>query len=181
MFNKFIPILMFTFAWSAVAQQDSTPVLSLQSAPEHYLLSPDDEIVIHATNAADISDKPIRLDGKGEFKLPLIGQVAAAGLTIGQLEAELTTRLKKYLENPEVVVNLVNFHSQPVSILGEISSPGVRQVHGPTTLIELISMAGGLRPEAGPVARITRRLDQGRIPLSREPPTTRPVCSALRR
>jgi polysaccharide biosynthesis/export protein len=52
-----------------------------------------------------------------------------------------------------------------VSILGEVGSPGVRQVDGPTTLIELLSMAGGLRPDAGPTVRITRRLDQGRIPL----------------
>src|ERR1700685_3919576 len=103
MFSKCIATLMLSITWNAMAQESTTPVSSVQSAPEHYLLSPDDEIVIHATNAADISDKPIRLDGKGEFKMPLIGQVAAAGLTLEQLEAELTTRLKKYLENPEVV------------------------------------------------------------------------------
>jgi polysaccharide export outer membrane protein len=162
---KCIATLLLAVASAVVAQETSQQGGSVKSTPEHYVLVPQDEIVIHAPNAADISEKQIRLDGKGEFKLPLIGHVAAAGLTVEQLEAELTKRLKKYLEDPEVVVNIVSFHSRPVSILGEVGSPGVRQVDGPTSLIELLSMSGGLRPDAGPTARITRRLDQGRIPL----------------
>jgi polysaccharide export outer membrane protein len=171
MCNKCIATLVLAFAWAAMAQESASrgsgAVTSVpnESVPHKYVLTPDDEIVIHATNAAEISEKPIRLDGKGEFKMPLIGQVAAAGLTLEQLEVEVTKRLRKYLENPEVVVNLVTFHNQPVSIFGEVGTPGVHQAHGSITLIELLSMAGGLRPDAGPTARITRRLDQGQIPL----------------
>jgi polysaccharide export outer membrane protein len=52
-----------------------------------------------------------------------------------------------------------------VSVIGAVSTPGVRQLEGRKTLIEVLSMAGGISADAGPSLRITRRLEQGRIPL----------------
>ena len=130
-----------------------------------YLLGPDDQIVIHALNVPDLSEKALRLDLNGDIKMPMIGRIHAAGLTAEELEAELTKRLKFYLEEPEVAVSVAEFRSQPVSVIGEVGTPGVHQVQGRKTLIEILSLAGGLRPDAGSSVRITRRLDQGRIPL----------------
>ena len=95
----------------------------------------------------------------------MVGRIKAGGLTAEQLEAQLTTSLKVYLEEPEVAVSIMEFQSQPVSIIGAVGSPGVHQLQGRKTLVEVLSMAGGLRPDAAPVAKITRRLEYGPVPL----------------
>lgn len=153
--------------------------LRSQSVPQHsqpkqndsdirstYVLGPEDQITIHAVDLPDISDKTLRLGLNGDLKLPMVGRITAAGMTTEQLEAELTKRLKVYLEQPDVSVSVTEFHSQPVSVIGDVNSPGVHQIEGRKTLIEILSLAGGLRPEAGPSVKITRRIDWGRIPLA---------------
>jgi polysaccharide export outer membrane protein len=112
-----------------------------------------------------MSDKPFRVDADGELKLPMVGRIHAGGLTPEQLEAEITKRLKVYLEEPEVTVSIAEFKSQPVSIVGAVTQPGVHQLEGQKTLVEVLASAGGLRPDAGPTVKITRRLEYGRIPL----------------
>jgi polysaccharide biosynthesis/export protein len=130
-----------------------------------YRLGPDDQVVLRVANAPDISDKPVRIDADGYIKLPMIGRVQAAGMTAGQLEAELTKRLKVYIEEPDVAISVAEFHSQPVSIIGAVGSPGLHQLEGHKTLVEILALAGGLRPDAGPTAKITRQLEWGRVPL----------------
>ena len=94
-----------------------------------------------------------------------MGRVHAAGLTLDQLEAELTTRLKEFMLEPDVAITVTEFRSQPVSVIGAVSESGVRQLEGRKTLIEMLSLAGGVTADAGPTLRISRRLDQGPIPL----------------
>ena len=130
-----------------------------------YVLGPQDVIAIRALNADEIADKSIPIGSSGYIHLPLVGRVRAAGLTVEELEAELTKRLADYLEEPQVVVTITEFGSQPVSVLGAVNKPGVYQLRGGKTLLEILSMAGGLRPDAGQTIKITRRLEWGRIPL----------------
>ena len=130
-----------------------------------YQLGPDDQIVIRASSVPDINEKPIRLDGNGNINMPMIGRVHAAGLTTEELQAELTKRLKVYLEDPDVVVNLVEMHTEPVSVIGAVETPGVQQIHGGKPLVEVLSAAGGPGQGAGPTVKITRSLEYGRIPL----------------
>ena len=158
-------------AQQAPLSQPQPPALAIRPAPEgevergSYVLGPEDQILIRAVNVPDISEKPIRLDPKGEINMPLIGRIRAAGLTAEQLEAEVIKRLKVYLEEPDVAVTVAEFHSQPVSVIGEVRTPGVHQVQGRQTLVEMLSLAGGVLPDAGPNVRITRRMQYGRIPL----------------
>ena len=114
----------------------------------------------------DISGKPQRLDPNGDLRLPMVGRVHAAGMTIEQLEAELDERLKVYIQEPDVAVTVTEFHSQPVSVIGAVSTSGVHQLEGRKTLIEMLSLAGGVSHDAGPIVRIARRSDQGPIPLA---------------
>jgi len=86
-------------------------------------------------------------------------------MTVEQLEGELTERLRKYIRNPEVAINVVEFKSQPVSVIGFVDKPGVIQLEGRKTLIEVLSMAGGLRQDAGYGVKITRKSEWGPIPL----------------
>jgi polysaccharide export outer membrane protein len=122
--------------------------------------------MIQVSDVPDISGKPQRLDPNGDLKLPMVGRVHASGMTLEQLEGELTTRLKVYMHDPDVAVSVTEFHSQPVSVIGSVSNAGVRQLEGRKSLIEVISMAGGVSPDAGPIVRITRRLEEGRIPIA---------------
>jgi polysaccharide export outer membrane protein len=158
-----MPIKVILFSCLAVA---SMAIAQTTKPPaDRYLLGVDDQIVVHAANVPDISDKAIRLDESGIINLPMIGRVRAVGVTVEELETELKNRLKTYLEHPDVVVSVSEFHPQPVSVIGEVGSPGVQQVHGPKTLVEVLSMAGGPRQDAGPTLLITRRLTLGRVPL----------------
>jgi polysaccharide biosynthesis/export protein len=130
-----------------------------------YVLGPDDQIQIQAVEVPDISGKPQRLDPNGDLRLPMVGRVHAAGLTLEQLEKELIGRLKVYLQEPDVTVSVVEFKSQPVSVIGEVHTSGIHQLEGRKTLVEILSLAGGVGSDAGPTVRITRRLEFGAIPL----------------
>lgn len=134
--------------------------------PAHYILGPNDEIVIFASHADDLNGKSVRISPTGEISLAQIGRVHVAGMTVDELQAELTERLKVFIKQPDVVVNITQFKSQPVSVLGEVGSPGIVQLEGRKNLIEVLALAGGTKPSAGSRIRITRRLDAGPIPLA---------------
>jgi polysaccharide biosynthesis/export protein len=131
-----------------------------------YVLGAEDLITVRVFAADDIPDKPAQIDNDGTVTLPMIGQVHAAGLTIGQFQANLVTAYKKYFKDPQVTVQVNEFHSQPVSVAGNINTPGVVQLRGNRNLMEVISQAGGLRPEAGDSVLITRNLSEGAIPVA---------------
>ena len=130
-----------------------------------YVLGPNDEITIWVLESDELSTDPIRIGTGGYINLPMAGRFRAAGLTVEQLEAELTHRLKTYVHEPNVAVSVTEFRSQPVSVLGAVKDPGVHQLEGQKTLVEVLSLAGGLREDAGHSVKITRRLKWGRIPL----------------
>lgn len=131
-----------------------------------YVLGPDDQIIIRAFHAEEISDKPVEISGDGYINLPLLGRVKAAGLTVVQLESVLAERLTAYIEHPQVTVLVADYRSQPVSVIGAVRNPGVVQLKGHKTLVEVIALAGGLIPESGNTVTITRELSNGRIPLA---------------
>jgi polysaccharide export outer membrane protein len=130
-----------------------------------YLLGPDDQLEISGQELTDLSNRPVRVDGEGDIQMPLAGSVHVAGLTVQQTEKELDKVLSKYIKNPQVVVNVVEVRSQPVSVLGAVNSPGVHQVQGHKTVLEMLASAGGIRPDAGYSIRITRQVEWGCIPL----------------
>ena len=84
---------------------------------------------------------------------------------MAELKAALITRLKAHVKQPNVAVNVTEMRSQPVSVLGCVNTPGIQQLQGDKTLLEAISVAGGIRADAGGSVKITRDLAWGRIPL----------------
>jgi polysaccharide biosynthesis/export protein len=130
-----------------------------------YLFGPEDQIIVKVMDLDDIPDRPVRVDPSGYINLPLVGRLHVAGLSAAQLEAEISSRVNKYVKTPEVSVNLTEFRSQPVSIIGAVNTPGVHQLQGPKRLIEMLSLAGGTRPDSGSKIRITRQMQWGKLPL----------------
>ena len=160
--KRLLVIAAALLALSAFAQ----PVDHVAGAPRAaYLLGPDDVIAIKAVDAEEISDKSIRIGPNGLVNLPMVGRVQAGGLTTEELEKELATRLKPFIRNPEVSVSVVELRSQPVSVIGEVMTPGVHQLQGRKTLVEMLSLAGGLQADAGYSVKITRQKEWGAVPL----------------
>ncbi len=149
-------------ALAAAPQTAPTPPELIHSS---YVLGPDDQLLIRALDAEEISEKPVRVDMSGYIRLPLAGRLHASGLTIEQLEDQLNARLKTYIKEPQVAVTVTEFRSQPVSVIGAVKQPGVHQIEGRKTLIEMLSLAGGIEQDAGHSIKITRRAEYGRIPL----------------
>jgi len=134
-----------------------------------YVLGPDDEILIRGIDGVENSDKPdkpVLIGTNGNITLPLIGRVKAGGLTVEQLEAELNTRFKTFILEPQISVTVTEFRSQPVSVFGAVTKPGIVQLRGRQTLYEVLSMAGGPRDTAGSILTVTRPRQSGEIPLA---------------
>ena len=133
--------------------------------PHSYLLGADDTLVVQVLEGGESSTQSVTVGMDGEVNLPFVGRLQVVGLTAKQLEGELEKRLKAYIRDPQVAVSVTEFRSQAISILGAVQSPGVHQLRGEKTLLEVLSVAGGTRQDAGHRIKITRRLDWGRIPL----------------
>ena len=140
--------------------------ITLQRRPPavaDYVLGAGDQIVLHVTDMEELSDKPIAIDPSGFIDLPLAGRIEAGGLTLEQFKALVVTKLSKYITSPQVSVNLAQSGSQPVSVLGEVNNPGVHQLSGARRLMEVLSLSGGLKADAGPNVLVTREPQYGGI------------------
>ncbi|HXR75453.1 MAG TPA: polysaccharide biosynthesis/export family protein [Bryobacteraceae bacterium] len=149
-------------------QHASSPSENALNRAQLYILGPGDVVVINGLNAEDLVGKPMRIDAKGELTLPLIGTVHAGGLTIPQLETLLNSRLSVFVKHPQLIVSVSEYQSQPVSVVGAVNNPGIHQIQGRKTIVEMLSLAGGPRVDAGSAVTLTRSLDQGRLPLPNE-------------
>jgi polysaccharide export outer membrane protein len=129
-------------------------------------LGPDDELAISGPELDIPPNKTVRVDGEGDIQVPLVGRVHVAGLTVQQSEKELNKRLSTYIRDPQAAIDVRELRSQPASVLGAVNTPGIHQVQGHKTLLEMISMAGGIRQDAGYSIRITRQIEWGCIPLA---------------
>jgi polysaccharide biosynthesis/export protein len=131
-----------------------------------YILGPGDQIVIQTIQVKEIADKPFRLEANGTVNLPLAGRVDLNGLSLVQAEAAITKAVEKYYRDPDIAVTVGQFRTEPVSVIGAVGIPGVHEARGRTTLLEMLSSAGGVRADAGPVVKITRQQSSGPIPLA---------------
>ena len=103
-----------------------------------------DKLDVTVFQEPDLSAKEIQVDASGNIALPLVGTVAAGGKTANDLSKELQRLFDaRYLRHSQVTVTVASSVSQKVSVQGEVSQPGVYQLTGPTTLLDVISMAKG--------------------------------------
>jgi polysaccharide biosynthesis/export protein len=130
-----------------------------------YKLGADDEITVRVSEEDGFSERPIRINSDGHIKLPLIGRIEAAGRSVSELEEDISAKLDPYIKNPIVSVNITEYRSQPVSVLGSVNRPGVLNLSGSKTLAEVIAMAGGLKEDAGYSVILTRESKWGTIPI----------------
>ncbi len=120
------------------------PVVAAAVIPPDYVIGVEDVLVIVFWREKDISSEVVvRPDGK--ITLPLINDVVASGLTPDQLRDVLAKEAERFIEEPAPSVVVKQINSRKVYITGEISKPGPYPLTGPTTILQLIAIAGGLR------------------------------------
>lgn len=144
--------------WNKQLQQLSgdarNPIPPLRT--EEYRIGPDDLLEITVFEAREL-DRVVRVTAGGEVSLPLLGAIRAAGLTPRELESVLQELLRRtYMQDPHVGVFVRQMESHPVSAFGAVKKPGVFQLRGPKTVIEVLSMAEGLADDAGDTVIVTR-------------------------
>ncbi len=125
-------------------------------SPGDYRIGPNDELAINVLDAPDLCNA-YRVAADGKISIPLLGTIKAAGLTPRELELVLQALLRRtYMKDPRVAVTVVEMQSHSVSVLGAVKTPGVFQIRGTKTLLEMLSMAGGLAPDAGDAVLVMR-------------------------
>ncbi len=120
--------------------------LQLSSAQRSadYKLGPGDLIRVHVFGI-DEFDHTVRLSPSGEIKLPYVGRLSVAGKTAGELEDTVTDLLEgEVIRNPEVFVRIKEYRAHTVFVLGAVNRPGDYKMDRQLSLIDAISMAGGL-------------------------------------
>jgi polysaccharide biosynthesis/export protein len=131
----------------------------------NYVLGPNDQILIRAPEAEEIDNRPFRIDGDGNVNLPLVGRVHAGGMSLQEFEADLVKRLREFIREPQVFVTVSQFRSEPIFFVGLFARPGIYTLQGNRTLMEMLSSAGNLLPNADRRITITRHEEYGPIPL----------------
>jgi polysaccharide export outer membrane protein len=129
--------------------RERVPVATAGESAEEVRIGPDDVLQVRVFESEELSGT-VRVSGTGEVSLPLLGPVRAAGLTVRQMEAVVADRLRgRYVRDPHVTVQVTEVQSRPVSVLGAVRQPGVFQLRGARSLLEVVALAGGLAPDAG--------------------------------
>ena len=145
---------------------EATPQGGLLPPPEQaeassvgadYIIGPEDLIEVNVFELPELKSRS-RVMGDGTISLPLLGVVKVGGLTPPAVEGRLRDLLEaRFLLNPQVSVEVTEHRSSQVSLIGAVSKPGIYQMIGPRTLMQMISEAGGLTKEYGPDIVILRK------------------------
>ena len=143
-----------------------------QLAGGRYVLGPGDVLEVSVWGYPDLTrEVVVRPDGR--VTLPLVGAVAAAGVTVEHLTQVLTRAYGEYIINPQVTVIVKQFRRITVSVLGQVARPGTYMLPPGSRVLDLLSAAGGvtetaslngarlLRPEGSPLAVDLERLLAG--------------------
>jgi polysaccharide export outer membrane protein len=146
-------------ALSTASQQSS-------GSSRDYRLGPDDlvQITIYNIPEQDARITPrtvsLRVSQDGMLVLPLLGQMEVRGKTSAALERELNVRYAKFIRNPQVGVLVTEFR-QRVSVMGAVRKPGVFELTGPRTVVDVLALAGGVTEVAGNQVHIYRQDTNG--------------------
>src|SRR5205085_1399369 len=127
----------------------------------------------------------VRPDGK--ITMPLLGDIDATDRTPLDLRESITKSLKEYVTNPTVTVIVVEALASRVYVMGEVGHPGTMDLHGPTTILQALAMAGlPRRLDVHAVVRLFRNLRRQHLAVRRQHRRTaeqrccRELCSGSR-
>jgi polysaccharide biosynthesis/export protein len=108
-----------------------------------YRLGPGDQLQVNVWGE-DALTRLVTVRPDGRLSLPLVSEVDALGKTVPQLQQLITERLSTVVQDPHVSVLLVEPVSYKIYVLGQVTKPGVYQLHSPTSVLQAIAIAGGV-------------------------------------
>lgn len=127
-----------------VDQLPEPTVEDFKAADRPYRVGPFDKLIVSVFRVPDLSQIDIQVDVSGRMSFPLIGTIEVAGLSPGEIEDRMEDRLRgRFINDPQVTVNLVEVGSQTVTIGGEVNKPGLYPVIGRMTLMRAVATAEG--------------------------------------
>jgi polysaccharide export outer membrane protein len=119
------------------------PAAQTPAMTDSYVIGASDVIAVAVFKDPTMSGSfLVRPDGM--ISMPLLGDIKASGKTPLQLADEIATKLKKYVQDPNVTVILNQMNSKKVFLIGEIGKTGPIEMTAGMTLLEAIATAGGL-------------------------------------
>lgn len=127
-----------------------------------HLVGAEDLIEISVFEIPDLN-RIVRVSSNGTISLPLLGEIKVEGLTPTEVEGRLRDELgRRYLQDPQVSVFVKEHGSSKVSVLGAVGKPGVYEMTGPRTLLQILSQAGGLTDDAAAELYLIRGANNGK-------------------
>jgi polysaccharide biosynthesis/export protein len=121
-----------------------------------YKIGPEDLLEISVFEDEKLN-KTVRVSSQGNISLPLLGILKVKGLTANELEKEIRDLLaEKYFQDPHVSVFIKEYRNQRISVMGSVEKPGVYDVTGQKTVLDILAIAGGLKEEAGQLLFLIR-------------------------
>lgn len=123
-----------------------------------YVIDANDVLEVYVVGVPQLSRK-YRVGPDGTIMIPLLSApITAEGMTLDQLSAVISNKLRTagLVTHPEVIVTIKSSQSHAVAITGAVKNPQIYPIFGPTTLLNVLSQAGGLAPDAGSTAIVTR-------------------------
>jgi polysaccharide export outer membrane protein len=166
-----VALMLFSMSSWGQTQRPIVPVPNFQddfssnrpsSAPtstgQEYRIGPDDLVEVAVFEAPELGGVS-RVTASGTISLPLVGPVDVSGRTPQEVERLVEEALKrKYVNDPHVTAAVREYASQPVSVLGAVKLPGIYQIKGKKTLLEMIAMAQGIDSmTAGKTIQVLRK------------------------
>ena len=141
-----------------------SPYLSAQEQErysEEYKIGPKDLLDISVVDMEELG-KTVRVSEDGKITLPLLGEIEVEGLTRTEVEQRLSQLLEeKYLQNPQVTVFISAYQSKRVLVLGAVGNAGSHELLGRRTLLQMLSLAGGIGENAGDEIIVIRQYEDG--------------------
>lgn len=149
-----------TFKWLVPGGRSGQSIFATYTPPA-YPLGPGDKIQINVYNVQDMN-QTVTVDPDGYITFPVLDKVQVQGLTVNQLQHKLETLLAQYVKSPQVNIQLIEYGSRYVNVLGEVGSPGRIPLKGALRVLDAISQAGGFTTKSGDV-EIQRRDASGKL------------------
>ncbi len=139
--------LILGAALCAAAAAQEAPTAEEAPAVADYVIGETDVLNIRVAGEGDLTGNyTVRLDGMIMF--PYAGEIRAAGVPLAVFNRKLRDDLSAYYKNPQVTVEIEEYNSCVIYVLGEVKKPGVYKFDGRTTLLETVAEAGGYERSA---------------------------------
>jgi polysaccharide export outer membrane protein len=113
-------------------------------ATKDYIIGVEDVLAISVWREPELSVKEVVVRPDGKVSLPLVNDIQASGVTPKQLQDQITGKLKEFVATPNVNVTVIKIFSHKVSVVGQVSKPGLYTLGSQMTVLDILARVGGL-------------------------------------